>query len=67
MAQRSIKRYCALCHGADAQGYAADNAPSLTTVSFFESATDEYIANALSELAGRALRWPVTSNGEAVR
>lgn len=41
------KRYCALCHGADAQGYAADNAPSLTTVSFLESATDEYIANAI--------------------
>jgi cytochrome c oxidase cbb3-type subunit III len=41
------KRYCALCHGADAQGYAADNAPSLTTVSFLESASDEYIASAI--------------------
>lgn len=41
------KRYCALCHGAEAQGYAADNAPSLTTVSFLESASDEFIANAI--------------------
>jgi cytochrome c oxidase cbb3-type subunit III len=35
--------YCAQCHGADAKGYKADNAPSLVNPTFLESATDEFI------------------------
>lgn len=35
-------KYCALCHGADGEGYAADNAPSLITQTFLESANDSY-------------------------
>ncbi|HEV8551052.1 MAG TPA: c-type cytochrome [Polyangiaceae bacterium] len=40
-------RYCALCHGKDVTGYAADNAPSLVTQTFLESADDAFIANAI--------------------
>jgi len=39
--------YCALCHGKDATGYAADNAPSLVSHTFLESATDEFIADGI--------------------
>jgi len=39
-----FERYCQLCHAKDATGYAADNAPSLVTQTFLESATDEQIA-----------------------
>ena len=42
-------RYCALCHGADAQGYAADHAPSLVSRTFLESASDEFIARGIRE------------------
>ena len=45
------QRYCALCHGKDATGYAADNAPSLVTQTFLESAGDAFIAHAI--IAGR--------------
>jgi cytochrome c oxidase cbb3-type subunit 3 len=41
------ERYCALCHGKDAKGYAADNAPSLVSERFLESATDAFIATAI--------------------
>jgi cytochrome c oxidase cbb3-type subunit III len=37
-------KYCALCHGANAQGYVADNAPSLVTETFLRSASDSFIA-----------------------
>lgn len=37
-------QYCQLCHAKDATGYAADNAPSLVTRSFLESASDDLIA-----------------------
>ncbi len=40
-------KYCALCHGAEGKGYAADNAPSLVSPSFLESATDAFIANGI--------------------
>lgn len=40
-------KYCALCHGPEAKGYAADNAPSLVTPSFLESATDAFIAGGI--------------------
>jgi cytochrome c oxidase cbb3-type subunit 3 len=41
------ERYCALCHGKDATGYAADNAPSLVSRTFLESANDDFIAKGI--------------------
>lgn len=41
------QRYCALCHGKDASGYAADNAPSLVSRTFLESAGNGFIARAI--------------------
>jgi cytochrome c oxidase cbb3-type subunit 3/ubiquinol-cytochrome c reductase cytochrome c subunit len=40
-------KYCKLCHGADAKGYAADNAPSLVGESFLRGASDDFIADAI--------------------
>lgn len=48
----AFAKYCALCHGADATGYAADHAPSLVSTTFLASASDEYIARGIRE--GRA-------------
>lgn len=42
---------CAPCHGKDLKGYAADNAPSLNTTTFLESATDDYLTRSI--LTGR--------------
>jgi mono/diheme cytochrome c family protein/rhodanese-related sulfurtransferase len=42
-------RYCALCHGKELTGYAADNAPSLVSQTFLESASDEFIAHAIRD------------------
>lgn len=42
-------KYCALCHARDAQGYAADHAPSLVSATFLESASDEFIARGIRE------------------
>ncbi len=36
-------RYCALCHGADREGHAADHAPSLRAPELFESASPSYL------------------------
>jgi cytochrome c oxidase cbb3-type subunit III len=41
------ERYCALCHGKDATGYAADNAPSLVSKTFLESASNDFIAKGI--------------------
>lgn len=40
-------RYCKLCHGAEGKGYAADNAPSLVSRTFLESASDSFIARGI--------------------
>lgn len=40
-------RYCALCHGAGAVGYAADNASQLRNPTFLETATDEFLTLAV--------------------
>lgn len=40
--------FCAQCHGADAKGYKADNAPSLVNKTFLESATDAFIAQSIA-------------------
>jgi cytochrome c oxidase cbb3-type subunit 3 len=45
----AFAKYCALCHAADATGYAADHAPSLVSTSFLASATDEYIGRGIRE------------------
>lgn len=42
-------RLCALCHGADGEGYAADNAPRLTSDDFLAVASDEFLSRAISE------------------
>lgn len=37
-------KYCALCHGAKAEGYAADHAPSLISETFLATASDDFLA-----------------------
>ncbi|HVZ75078.1 MAG TPA: c-type cytochrome [Polyangia bacterium] len=39
----AFTKYCATCHGAAGNGYAADNSPSLKTATFLASATDEFL------------------------
>ena len=43
------RRYCALCHGRDGEGYAADDAPALASPEWLRSASDEFIRSALEE------------------
>lgn len=38
-----FQKYCALCHGANAEGYAADNAPSLVSSTFVATASDDFL------------------------
>jgi len=45
--QKVYERYCQLCHAKDGTGYAADNAPSLVSQSFLESASDQFIADGI--------------------
>lgn len=40
--------FCAQCHGPDAKGYKADNAPSLVSTTFLESATDEFLQTSIA-------------------
>lgn len=40
-------KYCALCHGPEAKGYAADNAPSLVTRTFLETADDVFLGKSI--------------------
>ena len=40
-------RYCQLCHAADGSGYAADEAPSLVSRTFLETASDAFIDNGI--------------------
>jgi cytochrome c oxidase cbb3-type subunit 3 len=44
-------KYCALCHGVDATGYAADNAPSLVNPTFLANVSDAFLRSAIK--AGR--------------
>lgn len=41
-------KYCALCHGQQAEGYAADNAPSLVSTTFQASASDDFLRAGIS-------------------
>ncbi|MEY3211299.1 MAG: hypothetical protein RIT28_1780, partial [Pseudomonadota bacterium] len=36
-------QYCALCHGADREGYAADNAPSLRSMELYDAAPLSFV------------------------
>ncbi len=47
--QAAYGRYCALCHGAQGQGYAADNAPALANQAFLRAATDEFLTAAIAD------------------
>lgn len=40
-------RYCQLCHAPDGTGYAADDAPSLVSPTFLETANDAFIARGI--------------------
>lgn len=40
-------RYCQLCHAPDGSGYAADEAPSLVSRTFLETASDAFIDNGI--------------------
>jgi mono/diheme cytochrome c family protein/rhodanese-related sulfurtransferase len=42
-------QYCALCHGPEGKGYAADHAPSLVSSTFLETASDELIARGIRD------------------
>lgn len=41
-------RYCALCHGAEGEGYAADNATRLRGEGFLRTATDDFLVTAIA-------------------
>ena len=41
------QRMCAVCHGAEAQGYLADNAPAIGNPHFLAVATDRFIETAI--------------------
>ncbi len=41
-------QYCALCHGAEGEGYAADNATRLRGQGFLTTVTDEFLAMAIA-------------------
>ncbi|APR84827.1 Cytochrome c family protein [Minicystis rosea] len=45
----AFAKYCALCHGKDAKGYAADHAPSLVTETFLTTATDAFLSRSIRE------------------
>ena len=47
--QRLYGRMCAVCHGASGQGYAADQAPSLTHGDFLAAVEDGYLRLAILE------------------
>jgi cytochrome c oxidase cbb3-type subunit III len=40
-------KYCSLCHGYNAEGYAADNAPSLVSATFLATATDDFLRDSI--------------------
>ncbi len=46
--QQLFLKYCALCHGKNAEGYAADNAPSLVSRTFRETASTEFLRTSIA-------------------
>jgi cytochrome c oxidase cbb3-type subunit 3 len=61
--QRLYDRYCAFCHGADGEGYVADQANALSNPAFLQIATDDFLR--LSTLHGRP-GTPMSGWGQAV-
>ncbi len=47
--QADYARYCALCHGAEAEGYAADHANALGNDDFLRIASDAFLRTAIEE------------------
>ncbi|HVY44344.1 MAG TPA: c-type cytochrome [Minicystis sp.] len=45
----AFAHYCALCHGPNAEGYAADHAPSLRSATFLATASDDYLVRSIRE------------------
>lgn len=45
----SFVRYCALCHGENAEGYIVDNAPALGNADFLRVASDDFLRTAIAE------------------
>lgn len=66
-------RYCALCHGAAGEGYAADHASQLRNPSFLQTASTEFLRVAIEQgrpgtpmaAFGRAHGGPLTSSDTA--
>ncbi len=57
-------KYCALCHGDNAEGYKADNAPSLVNPEFLGTASDEFLRAAIGRgRPGTAMAGYATSLG----
>jgi cytochrome c oxidase cbb3-type subunit 3/ubiquinol-cytochrome c reductase cytochrome c subunit len=60
-------KYCATCHGAQGNGYVADNAPSLRSTTFLATATDAFLREGIARgrpgtamaAYGRALGGPL--------
>ncbi len=46
--QQQYLKYCALCHGKNGEGYAADNAPSLVSRTFRETATTDFLRTSIA-------------------
>ncbi|MBP9202841.1 MAG: c-type cytochrome [Kofleriaceae bacterium] len=45
----AFAKYCALCHGPAARGYAADNAPSLVNPTFLATVEDSFLMASIKE------------------
>jgi cytochrome c oxidase cbb3-type subunit 3 len=45
---RAYAKYCATCHGPQANGYVADNAPSLRTATFLSTASDAFLRDGIA-------------------
>lgn len=41
-------KYCSLCHGKEREGYAADNAPSLKSLTFLQSASAQFLKSSIA-------------------
>src|SRR5882672_6593472 len=65
--RRVYGQFCATCHGATGNGYAADNAPSLRSSTFLATASDEFLRDGIARgrpgtamgAYGRALGGPL--------
>ncbi len=44
----TYQRLCALCHGPERKGYAADNAPSLVSMTFLQSASEAFLRDSIA-------------------